>query len=146
MNLGIQMLSRDTTLNNPKPVNHVELTAGESLTVFFQLVDRDTGLRYIPAFGATVVAQLPRLVYRSPGAVTGACVPNDYSIERAALMAFPYMPGISCGDCSIWSLPLTSNDTVSMASTNMIVTLQEGSVTSIGVARQGIKVRGSFQP
>jgi len=144
MRLKIQMLDRDTEIDNVVPVTSVEAIQGETLNLYFQLVDADTGERYIPAWGAVVQCQLPRLIFRTP-TINGACQPNDYTINRQAQMAFPYVASSSYGDASIWYIPLVQADTVNMTTSNLIVTLTEGASITMGVARNAVRMRGAQQ-
>ena len=86
------------------------------------LSKHQNNLRYIPATGATVLAEIARFP-DTFGTISNIREIVDFSIRRAATQPF-------AGDSSVWSLPLTSTDTNSMMSSNVRITLTEGSVIS----------------
>lgn len=132
MRLEVRMLSRSSSLNSLKYVSTVEFARGETLSLMFQLFDADTGIRYIPAAGATLQVQIPRYLEYIP-TIQDEPTPTDYSVNQAAAQPFP-------GDLSIWSTPLTASQTAKMTSQNAKFVLTEGSTVSIASVKYAIRV------
>ena len=145
MRLGVKLIAPGAQLNNFKYVDQLSIQRGENPSLWFQLVDLDTGNRYIPVAGSTVNVSIPRFVELVP-TLGGQADPTDYSVNQAAAQPFSQ-------DASIWSTPLTSDQTAQMTSSNMKVTLQEPIAgtspqaynTSIAVVRMAIRVFGGCQ-
>lgn len=126
------MLGRGSTVNDLKAKSSVEIEHGETLDLMFQLINDDTGQRYIPATGATVQVQIPRYLEYTP-TITGESQSNDYSVNQAAVQAF-------VGDASVWKTPLTSTQTSQLTTQNVKVIVTEGTQVRIAVAKYGIRV------
>lgn len=139
MRLGIQLLNTDATLNDFDKKSFIEFSQGETVDIMFQLVNLDkSGLRYMPAAGCTVFVEIPRYP-EYYGTISNQRTTADYSIRRGAVQAF-------ADDRSIWKLSLTSLDTSNMMSSNMKITVTEGSKKSIGLLSQALKVFRSEDP
>lgn len=122
------------SLNSFKEANFIEINQGETIDFYFQLIDKDKdGLRYIPAAGATVYVEIPRFPDNF-GTITNDRLTVDYSVRRNAVEAFP------SDDRSLWKLVLIADDTQNMMSSDIRVTLTEGSKISKTLFIQGIKV------
>lgn len=134
MRLQVKMLSRSSSLNCLKHVSTVELARGETLNLMFQLFDADTGLRYVPASGATVQVQIPRYLEYIP-TMQDEPIPTDYSVNQPATQ--PY-----AGDASIWSTPLVASQTSKMTSQNVKFILTEGTNVTISSVKFAITVSG----
>jgi hypothetical protein len=119
MRLGIQMLDCAGYVNSIKLVRQTELRQGDSLSLYFMLVNLETGLRYVAASGALLSVNIPRSRVEQGRITDQRCIHNP-GITRAAVQPF-------VGDASIWTMPLTQTDTKSMVSGGIIVTLSEGS-------------------
>lgn len=132
MRLEVRMLSRSSTVNSLKYVPTVDMARGETLSLMFQLFDADTGVRYVPAAGATVQVQVPRYLEYVP-TLQGDASAVDYSVNQPATQPFS-------GDSSIWSTPLTSTQTAKMTSQNAKFVLTEGSVVTIASVKYAIRV------
>jgi hypothetical protein len=127
MKLGIQLLNNTATVNSISVIKNQKINQGESLNLVFQLVDQDQkGIRFLPGASATVFVEIARFpdVFGSSG---NQRVQQDFSVRRNASMLFPD------DDRSIWYLPLTTVDTSNMMSSNMRVTVTDGSNTYITV-------------
>ena len=131
MRLSIKLLSSDSTLNNLAPVKTVDIRHGETVDIFFQLI-QENGQRYIPDAGAIVTLLIARsstiisLNYNERQTV------ND-SIEREAEAVFP-------SDKSVYKVPLTSGETSKMASGAIKVTVVEGDKIKICQLNQAIRI------
>jgi hypothetical protein len=133
MRIGAQLLNTGATENNFQIKSFVTIYQGETLDLLAQFVDEDqNGLRYVPDAGATVLFEIARYpdVF---GTISNIRETVDYSIRRAAVEAFP-------GDRSVWKIPLTSTDTAHIMSSNLRITLTEGTDVSIALIQQAIKV------
>ncbi|MEM4360415.1 MAG: hypothetical protein QXT45_07805 [Candidatus Bilamarchaeaceae archaeon] len=106
MRLGIKMLDSDSTLNDLKYLNQVDIYPGETVTVMFQLINSQSGHRYIPASGATLSAKM-------------YSVNDANNITKAATNPF-------ADDRSIWSFTLNAIETQKLAGVNLELTLTEG--------------------
>lgn len=133
MRLDVQLLNTGATLNSFSVLPTIEIFQGETVDLFFRIVDKDQkGLRYIPASGATLnveIARFPEVF----GTLSNQREIKDFSIRRAAVNPF-------ADDRSIWKLPIAASETANMASGNVRLTLTEGSKISIVVFSQAIKV------
>lgn len=122
------------SVNSYKKANFIEIDQGETMDFYFQLQDKDQeGLRYVPASGAVVYVEIPRFPDYLP-TLSNTRTEVDYSIRRNAVQAFPGQ------DASIWRLPLTAADTAQIMSSDIRVTLTEGSKISKTVFPQALKV------
>jgi hypothetical protein len=134
MRLGIQLLDTGATLNRFQTKTQIQIAQGETTTIFFQLLDKDQkGLRYVPATGATVLVEIPRFS-EAFATASNQRQQIDYSVRRAATAAFP------SDDRSIWKLPLTATDTANMMSSNIRVTVTEGSEVKIATLSMAIEI------
>lgn len=133
MRLGVQMLDSFAQLNSFQKKETVELAQGETVDLYFQLIDKDqSGLRYVPAAGATVFVEIPRFSEVFPTMLNQRST-MDFSVRRFASQAFSL-------DSSIWKLSLAATDTANMMSSNIRVTVTEGSVVKIALLPQALKV------
>ncbi len=132
MRFAINILNSGASLNSFKAVPFVEINRGETFDLFFQLIDKDQGLRYIPATGATLKVEIARLP-EAFGTVSNIRQINDYSVRRFASNPFPE-------DKSIFKLSLTTTETQNMMSSNIRFTLNEGSLIRICLVPQAIKM------
>lgn len=135
MRLGIQLLDSSATLNRFKVVSVLTINQGETFDVFFQLVDQEQSIRYVPAVGATCLVEVPRLA-EAFGTLSNQRVNSDFSIRRGASNPFP-------DDRSIWKLTLSTTETANLMSSNIRVTITEGSVVKIALMPQALKVNRS---
>ena len=111
MKLGIRMLDSSSSLNNLMYMNQVVIDPGETVTIYFQLVDLDKSQgqcpqRYMPASGATMSVKLTSL-------------DSSKNITKVPTNPFP-------DDRSIWSFNLSAAETQYAAGVNLSVTLTEG--------------------
>jgi hypothetical protein len=117
MRLGIQMLESSGP-NQIKTVANAFVRQGDATTIYFQLMDLTTGNRYIPATGAIIQVSIPRLPIVS-GSIMNTRQVADHSLNRSAYKPFS-------GDWSIWALPLSSADTLTLTSGSIVITMTEG--------------------
>lgn len=137
MKLGIQLLSRDSTLNRIQVMPNVKINQGESLNLVFQLIDLDQkGLRFVPSSSATALVEISRFpdVFGSAG---NQRVTTDFSIRRPAAMLFP------SDDRSLWYTPLSAADTSQIMSSNVRVTVTDGADTYITLLSMALVVTRS---
>lgn len=134
MRLGIKILNSDATINSFKQLPMLKIAQGETVNLVFQLVDIDQNLRFIPSPGSTVQVSVPRnpLAIPDPTFITNR-ITVDYSINRAAVQLFSQ-------DASIWMIPLAATDTKNMTSSNINVTVNDGSSVKIATFTQAIKI------
>jgi hypothetical protein len=107
MKLNVKMLDGDkTTVNSLFYQNQTIIDPGESPTIMFQLVDDDSGNRYMPAPGATLQITLFSM--------------NDAN----TITKIPTMPFTL--DSSIWQFGLSAIESQTVAGVNMLIVLTEG--------------------
>ncbi len=116
MQLSLRFLIDVSSVNSYEQVPSVEITSGDSQTVYFQLVDAGldrpeqgfspAGRRYIPPAGSTLE-------------VTFVNVNDAKKVVRAA--AQPYST-----DGSIWSIPILSSDPIKGTSAMNLVLKEPG--------------------
>lgn len=115
MLLGVQILKDVQSVNSFEDVPVAEWTAGDTNTVYFQLMDLTQGIRYIPATGATL-----------------SCVAENLDLNKQ-ITRFAAQP-FSADDRSIWSLQFLPSDKL-QGTANLRITLTEGSVIHHGIAK-----------
>lgn len=131
MRLSARILKDVGSVNNFDYAQAAEFTAGDSLTVYFQLVDLSVnpasegfvpaGRRYMPASGATLMVTLDHV--------------NDArKILRAASQPYP-------SDPSIWMVSILPGDALS-GTVNMKLVLTEGAVQTQGMLQAALAVQG----
>lgn len=133
MRIEAKILEFGATENDFKRVSQVTFSQDETIDLFFQFVDKDKdGLRYIPASSATVLVEIARFpeVF---GTISNVREVKDFSVRQAAVEAFS-------GDRSVWKTPLTAIQTAEMMSSNVRITLTEGSEVKISLVQQALIV------
>jgi hypothetical protein len=140
MKLGIQLLNSDATLNSFRVIQNQKINQGESLNLVFQLVDKESGNRFVPTTSASALVEIPRFPdVMATGSNQRQQV--DFSVRRQAAMAFP------SDDRSIWTIPLSSLDTANMMSSNLRVTVTDGNSTYIALLSMALIVtRSEYDP
>lgn len=131
MRLTIKLLNQDSTLNNFAFDKTLDISRGETAEVIFQLV-QENGQRYIPTSDATVevsIARNPTAI----GVTGGGRAMEDNSIKRQATEHFT-------ADRSIWSIPLTTAETMKMISGAIKVTVTEGAKVKMCQLNQAIRI------
>lgn len=122
MLLSARILYPISTVNNFQPASQFQMTEGDKVDIYFQIIDMSidrndqgfvpAGRRYIPATGATLSVLLDN-------------VDDAKQITKTATNPFP-------GDTSIWKISINSTDAI-MGTVNMKLTLTEGSTVTKGV-------------
>lgn len=114
MKLGLAMLDTVSAINSLKYINQISTIQGETLDIYFQLIDVDSktqlnqwGNRYIPAVGATL-----QIVINS--------INDANTLTKFATQVFP------ADDRSLWKVSLLATETANMAGINIQGTLTEG--------------------
>jgi hypothetical protein len=121
MRLAIKMLDAATDPNCMREVRSASIRRGETATVSVQLYNEVTGLRYVPGTTAAVTLEIPRSpVYT--GTLMNVRQTTDPSISRTATK--PY-----AGDWSVWQIPLSAAETLTLVSGGIRATMVEGPVT-----------------
>jgi len=127
MRLGIAILDPNSTLNQLKYLNQAAFFAGDTGQIWMQLVDLDQPLgpanvysRYMPAAGAALTV-------------------NFFSNNDANAFSKVGSQPIA-GDPSIWSVSLTSADTMKMAGVNLGIKLVQGASVMQAIARNVVNV------
>lgn len=124
MLLTARLLADFQSVNSYRQVDMLRMTQGDSVTLYFQLVDAslDTasegfvpaGRRYVPAVGATLVCQVNN-------------IDDAKKVTRNAQQPF------GAQDPSIWALTLMPTDPVQVGTSSLRLTLTEGSKVTNGV-------------
>src|SRR4029077_10570344 len=116
MLLSARLLNNVQTVNNFDTVSAVEMTAGDQVTVYLQLVDASLdqdktprGRRYVSASGALLTVVIQHL-------------DDAKKLAKIATQAFPTT------DPSIWSFVINSTDISVRGTVDLVLQLQEGTV------------------
>lgn len=135
MLLSARMLDSVVTYNDFIVVDEARFTEGDSLFVYFMLIDlnkdnnptkfRPSGRRYIPAVGATV-------------SVTIKSNDDSSTLVKVADQPFP------ADDRSIWRIQILATDELAGTFT-MQLTLTEGATVTHGVVRAGLSVNSQTE-
>lgn len=128
MLLSARFLSGVASVNLYEVTHPLEMSAGDPVTVFLQLVDASLdrsgdfpGRRYVPAAGSTLQVVLVN-------------VDGSKSITKNASQPYP------TSDPSIWTFSIAASDAVRGTVTVQLV-LTEGSVVRRGLLPAAIRVR-----
>lgn len=133
MRLGIQLLDSNSTLNSLRKITEQVIRQGETVDVYFQLVDEDQSkLRYIPGAGSTVFVEIPRFPEAYPTILNQREI-KDYSVRRYATGLFP-------DDRSCWKISLLASETKNMMSTGFRVTVTDGTNIKIAYLQLAFRV------
>lgn len=132
MVLSARFLADVGGVNAFAQVRNVEFTAGDTLTVYLQLIDsskdlaadgfRPGGRRYVPAAGASL-------------AVTINNVDDSKKITRLASQPF-------AGDSSIWSFTIMATDPI-VGTADLRLVLTEGSTVTKGRVDAALRVQSA---
>jgi len=138
MRLNAKILAASSTVNSLKYVDQVSLMKGETVTVMFQLVDEETNQRYMPASGATLQAQVLRFVeyFQGSGNIRTS---QNYSLTKSCTQPFNL-------DASIWQFTISATESANVASSNLALTLTEGSAIRKALVKQAISAQASEEP
>lgn len=130
MLLSALMLKDVQSVNSYEPDTELSWTEGDSLDVYFQLIDASLdratqgfwpeGRRYVPAAGATLSCVIEN-------------IDDGKKITRQAVQPFP-------NDGSIWRLSVLSSDTI-RGTPQLRLTLTEGSKITRGLVRLALKIQ-----
>lgn len=131
MLLSVRMLQSVNSVNDYDVTDQFVLTAGDTVTVYFQLVDlskdraalgnNPPGRRYIPASGATLTATLLNI--------------DSSKKINARACSQPF----STTDPSIWSFTITSADTIT-GTCRLQVALTQSSVVTRGSKESAVLI------
>lgn len=129
MLLSVRMLKDVQTVNSFEPDTELNWTEGDSLDIYFQLVDLNldrpeqgfypSGRRYVPAAGATLQCSFE-------------CIDNAKTVTRFAVQPF-------ANDGSIWKISILSTDPI-RGSPQLRLKLTEGAKTTRGLSKLGLRV------
>jgi hypothetical protein len=126
MRLGIQLLTNVTSINNFGTASQIIINKGETFDLYFRLIDLSQGgTRYIPSASATTLVEIPQFEEAYPS-LTNTRVVRDDSVRRAGTIPF-------ADDRSIWLLSLLVDDTDTMTTSSLRVTLTDGAEIKIAV-------------
>lgn len=110
MQLGIQLINSDSTLNNFQVIPEAIIVPGSTATVRFQLIKldphNDNTHRYIPAAGASLQIKI-------------------YSVNTANIITKTATQPWS-EDKSVWEFSLNTTETQKVSGVNLELTLTEG--------------------
>lgn len=135
MRLALKILNSDASLNTFTYLNQLSITRGETTNLVFQLCDKDQNMQRVMAgSSATVEISIPRsyVVAASPSGSTRTT--TDYSIARTA-------SPLNAGDRSIWFIALSADDTKTLISNSINVTLTDGANVSIASLNAAIRIQ-----
>jgi hypothetical protein len=130
MKLSLKLLQDPASLNNYSPAVQASIIKGQTANLYVQLVDSDTGNRYVPAAGSTLKISISRLITYL-ATLANERTAADYSVEAFATNPF-------ADDRSIFLLPLTAAQTLNMSSGGIRAVLTQGSDVKIAVLNQAI--------
>lgn len=129
MLLSALMLKDVQSVNSYEPDTELSWTEGDSLDVYFQLIDASLdrvtqgfwpeGRRYVPDTGATLSCVVEN-------------IDDAKKITRQAVQPFP-------NDGSIWRLNVLSSDTI-RGTPQLRLTLTEGTKITRGLVRLALKI------
>lgn len=129
MLLSARMLKDVQNVNSFEPDTELNWTEGDSLDIYFQLVDSSldrpeqgfypSGRRYVPASGATLQC-------------TVECIDGAKTVTRSATQPFAQ-------DGSIWKLSILSSDPI-RGNPQLRLKLTEGSKTTRGLVKLALRV------
>lgn len=140
MKLGIRLLNSEATLNHYQYLKNIKINQGETINLVFQLVNSSQAgpcpVRFLPSAAACTMVEIARYPDWL-GTFGNQRIGVDYSVRRNAAMLFP------SDDRSIWYLPLTSQETSNMMSSNIRVTVTDGSSKYIAVLSAALVVTRS---
>lgn len=128
MKLGARIIDSASTLNNIKYLSSSSINPGETVTLYFQLVDLDSvqescklGTRFLPSSEAAVSVEI-------------FSVNKTNILTKNASMVFP------SDDRSIWKIDLDATETSNMSGVNLKITVTDGTNIKIGYALNAIIV------
>jgi hypothetical protein len=123
MLLSARILQDVASVNTFRPVQQLKFTKGDTLTIYFQLIDAslDTagegynpvGRRYVPAAGATLSVVVDNI---------------DVAKKVTKTATKPFS-----GDDSIWSISIASTDVIPSGTASLQFTLTESAKITKGV-------------
>jgi hypothetical protein len=135
MQLSARMLNGMANVNTFEYAETIQASEGTEVEIYFQLTDASkmpstqyfypTGLRYMPASGATLQCRL-------------TSIDDSKTVTRYATQPYPTQ------DPSIWKLTLLSTDTI-VGTMALGLTLVEGSVTRRGTLQGAVQIGSSTQ-
>lgn len=136
MLLSARMLTDVQSVNSFEQVDQVEFMEGDSLFVFFQLVDSTldrsdqgfmpSGRRYVPASGSTLQVVLDN-------------IDDAKRVTRNAVQAFPTLDG------SIWKVQILPTDKIG-GTVQMKLTLSEGGTIKKSLVKGALRVHSQVGP
>lgn len=136
MLLSARMLTDVQNVNSFEQVDQVEFMEGDSLFVFFQLVDSTldrsdqgfmpSGRRYAPSSGSTLQVVLDN-------------IDDAKRVTRNAVQAFPTSDG------SIWKVQILPTDKIS-GTVQMKLTLNEGGTIKKALVKGALRVHSQVGP
>lgn len=119
MLLSARMLNAVTSVNDFEYADAAEFVQGDTVDVYFQLVDaskdrpiqnwKPAGRRFMPASGATVKVRLDN-------------IDDNTAISRFAVQAFP------TSDPSIWKVSVLASDSLLRGTCALVLDLNQGGV------------------
>lgn len=129
MLLSARFLNQVSSVNAFEYVSNAQWTAGDTVTLYFQLIDlnldkpvqgfQPAGRRYMPAAGATLSVKLDNI--------------NDaIAVTRSATQPYPQ-------DSSIWAVQILSTDTI-RGTCDLVLNLTESAVKTSGRVVAGVLI------
>lgn len=110
MLVNAKLINSDAELNDFFELAALEYVPGEQFDIAIRLFDRQSGLRYIPASGATMEMKFTDV--------------DDNTITLTA-------SEIDAEDRSMWKVTMSTTNSALLASSNFTVELTEGAVLKI---------------
>lgn len=124
MILTLKVLNDDATLNNYQDIGIAQIVRGSDAKVNLQLVQADRKIRYIPDVAAVITADFL----------------NSDGTTLSKTATFPF-----ADDRSIIQLTFTDAETANLIGQNIVVDVQEGSITSIAILQAGLQILSAQQ-
>lgn len=151
MLLSARMLVSVKDVNSYREVSEVQGRAGSTIDVSLQLIDEETGRRFIPATGATLAVGIRSIdVHKRLVKSATNPFPDDRSIWRFSIDARDGIdaPVVPNGPITDWSLVIPPGTTfdinadirdIGMVGTfSLMLTLTEGQVVTTGLVKRAL--------
>ena len=124
MLLSLKVLNEDATLNNFKDIGSYQTIKGSDAKIILELIQPDRNLRYMPAVGAVITCDFKQ---------------SDNTVLTKTA-TFPF-----AADRSIIQFDLSDTETALLVSQNLVVKVQEGSVTTYAILQGGFSMASLTQ-
>ncbi len=136
MLLSAQFLDSVGSVNDWTPIEFVQFSEGDPVTVYLSLVDLSKAGAVVPVASPVYVAPAARRYMPAVGATLQVIIQN---IDDAKTYTKTAVQAFATSDPSIWSFTISANDAVT-GTVNLTLVLTEGSVVRRGLVKAGLRV------